>query len=41
MKSRGHRIVRYADDIVIFKASKSGADNALKTVSDYLEKGLK
>ncbi|MBE9581761.1 MAG: group II intron reverse transcriptase/maturase [Proteobacteria bacterium] len=41
MKSRGHRIVRYADDIVIFKASKSGADNALKTASDHLEKQLK
>lgn len=41
MKSRGHRIVRYADDIVIFKASKSGADNALKIASDYLEKHLK
>jgi group II intron reverse transcriptase/maturase len=41
MKSRGHRIVRYADDIVIFKASKSGAENALRIASEYLENQLK
>jgi hypothetical protein len=41
MKSRGHRIVRYADDIVTFKASKSGAENALRIASEYLENQLK
>ncbi len=41
MKSRGHRIVRYADDILIFKTSEAGAENALKVASTYLEKELK
>lgn len=40
MKSRGHRIVRYADDILIFKISRAGAENALEIASDYLEKEL-
>lgn len=37
MKSRGHRIVRYADDILILCCSKSAARNALKVASQYLE----
>lgn len=41
MKSRGHRIVRYADDILIFKRSKAGAEHALKVASDYLEGDLR
>lgn len=41
MMSRQHRIVRYADDILIFCTSKSGAENALKVASDILEKTLK
>lgn len=41
MKSRGHRITRYADDIVIFKASRRGAANAREVATDYLEKQLK
>jgi len=41
MMSRGHRIVRYADDILIFCTSNSGAENALKVASDILEKTLK
>lgn len=41
MKSGGHRIVRYADDILIFKSSKAGAENALKMAGNYLEKELK
>lgn len=40
MKSRGHRIVRYADDILILCASKSGAENALKVAQNYLENTL-
>lgn len=40
MRRRGHRIVRYADDIVIFKKSKSAAENALKQAKDILEKKL-
>jgi len=41
MKDRKHRIVRYADDILIFTKSKSAAHNALKQASAYLEKELK
>lgn len=41
MKARGHRIVRYADDILIFKASRSGADKARQVAETYLEKDLK
>lgn len=37
MKKRGHRIVRYADDILILCASKAAAENALKVASNYLE----
>jgi len=37
MKGRGHRIVRYADDILILTRSKSAAHNALKVARDYLE----
>lgn len=41
MKGRGHRIVRYADDILIFKTSRSGAENALEVATNFLEKHLK
>ncbi len=41
MKSRGHRIVRYADDILIFIRSKSAAENVLKQATRYLEGKLK
>jgi len=37
MKDRGHRIVRYADDILILCRSKSAALNALEQASRYLE----
>lgn len=37
MKGRGHRIVRYADDILIFTRSKSAAHNALTVAGNYLE----
>ena len=41
MRSRGHRIVRYADDILIFTRSRSAAENALSIASAYLEGELK
>jgi RNA-directed DNA polymerase len=41
MKRRGHRIVRYADDILILTRSKSAAGNVLKQASQYLEEELK
>lgn len=37
MKSRGHRIVRYADDILILTRSKSAARNAFNVARNYLE----
>lgn len=41
MRRKGHRITRYADDIVIFKGSKAGAENVLEVATEYLEKRLK
>ncbi|UZJ42848.1 group II intron reverse transcriptase/maturase [Marinimicrobium sp. C6131] len=41
MKARGHRIVRYADDILILCGSRAGAENALRVAQGYLEGELK
>jgi len=41
MKARGHRIVRYADDILILSGSRAGAENALRVAQSYLEDELK
>jgi len=41
MKQRGHRIVRYADDILILSRSESAAINAQKVATSYLECELK
>jgi len=41
MMSRGHRIVRYADDILVLCCSESAAVNALKVSKEYLEQNLK
>ena len=40
-KERGHRIVRFADDIRIFKYSRRGAENSLEQAKQYLEKELR
>ena len=40
MKDRGHRIVRYADDILILSCSKRGAENAFHVARSYLENEL-
>ena len=40
-KERGHRIVRFADDIRIFTRSRSAAENSLKQAKQYLEKNLR
>jgi len=40
MKGRGHRIIRYADDILILCQSKKAATNALTVASSYLEGDL-
>lgn len=41
MKRRGHRLVRYADDILILCTSESGARHALDVATTILEKQLK
>lgn len=41
MKKRGHRIVRYADDILILCRSRAGAENAQIQATKILEKELK
>nr|WP_237156628.1 group II intron reverse transcriptase/maturase [Photobacterium leiognathi] len=41
MRKRGHRIVRYADDILIFCRSRAGANNAMVQATKILEKTLK
>jgi len=41
MKRRGHRIVRYADDILIFCRSQSAAHHARKVATDVLEGTLR
>ena len=40
MRGRNHRIVRYADDIVIFTRSKSAAENACKQAALFLQRQL-
>lgn len=40
-RKRGHRIVRYADDILIFCRSRAGAENALAQATKILEGELK
>lgn len=40
MKERGHRIVRYADDILILCQSKSAARNSLEQAGKFLEEQL-
>lgn len=41
MMKRNHRIVRYADDILILCCSKKAAENALSTAEKLLEQQLK
>jgi group II intron reverse transcriptase/maturase len=41
MKDRGHRMIRYADDILILCKSKGASENALKVAKAYLEGELK
>lgn len=41
MMKRKHRIVRYADDILVFCKSRKGAENVLGVAREYLESALK
>lgn len=40
LESRGHRFVRYADDLVIFCKSKRGATRTKESVTKYIEQKL-
>lgn len=40
LESRGHRFVRYADDLIIFCKSKRGAERTLAGITPYIEKKL-
>lgn len=41
LERRGHRFVRYADDICLFVKSERASERVLKSVSSYIEKELK
>jgi RNA-directed DNA polymerase len=41
LESRGHRFVRYADDLCLFVKSKRASERVMKSVSTYIEKELK
>jgi group II intron reverse transcriptase/maturase len=41
LEGRGHRFVRYADDICVYVKSERGAERVLNSVSSYIEKKLK
>lgn len=41
LERRGHRFVRYADDVCVFVKSKRGAGRVLKSLIAYIEKELK
>jgi len=41
LERRGHRFVRYADDIRVFVKTKRSAERVLDNVSDFVEKKLK
>ena len=40
LESRGHRFVRYADDMIIFCKSKRAAERVLKSITKFLEEKL-
>lgn len=41
LEKRGHKFIRYADDLAIFVKSKRAGDRVLESVSRYLERKLK
>lgn len=41
MHERGHKMVRYADDFLVFHASRKGAERVLTGIINYLEKTYK
>jgi group II intron reverse transcriptase/maturase len=40
LERRGHKFVRYADDLTIFVSSRKSADRTLKTILPFIEKKL-
>jgi len=41
LEKRGHRFVRYADDITIYVASKRAADRVMQNTCEFIERRLK
>ncbi|WAC13808.1 reverse transcriptase domain-containing protein [Dyadobacter pollutisoli] len=41
LEKRGHKFVRYADDISIFAGSQRASERILSVITDYLESRLK
>ena len=41
LERRGHKFVRYADDITIFVQSRRAGERVLESVTDYIERRLK
>ena len=41
LTQRGHRFVRYADDITIYVASKRAAERVMQSTSEFIERALK
>jgi RNA-directed DNA polymerase len=41
LERRGHRFVRYADDISIYVKSKRAGERVMESISNYIEKELK
>lgn len=40
LESRGHKFVRYADDVSIYKTSNKSAERTLESITSYIEKKL-
>jgi RNA-directed DNA polymerase len=40
LESRGHKFVRYADDVSIYKRSNKSAERTLESITSYIEKKL-
>lgn len=41
LEERGHKFVRYADDVMIFTKSKRSAERVMKSITQFIEKKLK
>ncbi|MBT4451805.1 MAG: hypothetical protein HOM14_13655, partial [Gammaproteobacteria bacterium] len=41
LESRGHKFIRYADDVAIFVKSKRAGERVLESTTRFLERKLK